>query len=653
MELEQLIETIKKANRDYYLLGESDLTDAEYDSYVEQLRALDPSNPILNKVGDDSATENKVRLPITMGSLNKLRPNEADLVKLYNKLDLVKMPKLDGLSMLIEYKDGKFERLYTRGNGFEGQDITGRAEYMNFPKELNIEINSGTTYVIGEALISRSNFKQITGYKHPRNAVGGILRPILTNDQYKQVDQEVKDNCKLVDIVVYGLVAKKEFELFTDIMEVLRKNNFLIADYSTINCLDLTPQYMSKEIKGYYDNYTYLTDGIVLRVNNMKIFNALGKEANDLNPKGARAIKANLEDQFALIGTIDHIDWEMSKRGNFVPVLNLKEPLNFEGCEVNRVNGINVKYVRENRWNTGSNVKLVRSGGVIPRVIASDSSKVIDLDIPEICPYCHTKLEENDAHIYCPNKDCIGRTRAGVIDFFTKLDLEDVSYQTIASLFDAGFNTYEKLISIRYSQLIEMEGYQARKAMAVEKALNNCLKNITLAKLLYISQCFMNEKNSLGETKLQWIIDAYGEENILASMNNEKDKDGNFRKLNPEVLLEIKGLGEAGRALFKENWREFKKLYFRLKDFIIFKKPEIISNILEGKSFAFTNFRDPEMEELITKNGGTVKGVTKKTTVLFAASSDSTKVKTAEKFGIPIVSAAEARKYLNKLLLEK
>lgn len=650
MTKEELIEKIKEANRSYYLLGQAAITDTEYDNLVNNLRAIDPNNSILNKVGDDSSTSNKVKLPITMGSLNKTRPNELELSKLYNGLDLVEMPKLDGLSMLIEYRQGKFYCLYTRGNGFEGQDITGRAKYLNFPKQLIPTINNGTVYIIGEAVISKDNFKKAKGdYKHARNMVGGTLRPVLTNKEYEEVPEDIKFNCSLIDIVAYG-IYNYDFSTFQDCMSCLLENKFITAPSKIINCNAITPEYLDSKIKYFRNNYEYLTDGVVYRINNMELFNTLGKEANGLNPKGARAVKENLEEQFSLEGVIDHINWDISKRGLFIPTIVLKTPLNFEGVEVSTISANNIKYVKQYQWCPEAKIKVIRSGGVIPRVIDTLSSPNCNYDMPSICPYCHTTLQENDSHLYCPNEYCIGRRRTQVIQFFTSLALEDVSSETISNLYDLGFNTYEKLITIKYSDLIELEGYQAKKAILVERQLNNCLKNITLAKLMYISQLFYNEKTSLGEVKLQLIIDAYDENVILASLNNEKDEQGNFKKLDPKILINIKGLGEAGITLFKDNWKAFKQLYLILKPYIIFKKPEVVSNKLEGKYFAFTGFRDSSLEDLINKNGGFVKGVSKKTFVLFAASTESTKVKMAEKNNIQIIPAGQAKSFVENLL---
>lgn len=652
LEMEELIEKIKDANRKYYLLGESDISDAEYDSLVESLRLLDPKNPFLNKVGDDSS-KNKVTLPITMGSLNKCRPDDNNLVKLYNKQDLVKMPKLDGLSGLAEYKDGKFIKLYTRGSGYEGQEITYRGNLMNFPKEIDTGIFPGTTYIIGEMIISKENFKKVQGsYKHPRNTVGGTLRPILTDEDYSKVDDSIKYNCSLIDFVVYGVVNEDGDEeylpLFTDTLRMLEKMGFITAEYETVNCNDITPKYLSDQIRYYKTSYSYLTDGIVLRVNNQKIFNALGKEANGLNPKGSRAIKANLDDQFSQVGTIKDIEWNISKRGLFVPTVLLRDTLLFDGVEVDRVNGINVAYVKENNWGPEARIKLVRSGDVIPRIIATDSRNAKPLNIPTECPYCHSKLEDNGTHIYCPNSNCRGRDREGIISFFTLLKIENVSYETIASLYDLGFTTIESLLQVTYNTLIALDGYQAKKAISVENGLKNALKDITLAKLLYISQCFQNEKTSLGETKLQWIVDAYGEDILIS------DLDGTLgRELSIEVLENTKGLAEASISLFKDGYAKFKQLYLRLKPFITFSKPQFDSNILEGKVFAFTGFRNANLENLIIRNGGEVKGVSKKTTVLFAANMDSTKAKVAAKNGTPIIPAHESQKYIEDLLQEK
>ena len=647
MEVKELVEKIKKANRDYYLEGMSELSDQEYDALVAELREKDPNNNILLKVGDDSEAENKVQLPNIMGSQNKVRPTDGEIQKLYSGYLMTLMPKLDGISKQIEYEDGKFKRLLTRGNGFIGQDITARAKYMNFPKEVPMK---GMSYIFGEAVVTRLNFKQAKGsYKHPRNFVGGTLRPILTNKEYEKVDEAIKFNCGLIDIVAFNAkyVGDDQVTSFSAKLDFLKsKCKFKTVDHVLLDCKDLTPDFMDSKIKEFRSYYPYLTDGIIVRIDNIPLFTKMGLEANDLNPKGSRAVKADLEKQFSQIGTIKEVEWNISKRGIFVPRVILTEALNFDGAEVDKINGVNAEYVQQNGWVPGARVKVIRSGDVIPRIIATDSNQ--EAVIPQECPYCHSKLVF-DTVLYCPNDSCQGRTRESFIKFFTSLDMEDVSSETISNLYDKGYNTYEDLLNIKYEDLIRMEGYQATKAVKVHKEIKGCLKNITLAKLMYISQVFMNERTSLGETKLQWVIDAYGEENILASLNGEKDEAGNFKKLDPAVLASISGFGDASIALFTSNYINFKKLYLRLKEYVSFKAPEVVGDKLKGMIFTFTQFRDKDLEDIITRNGGQVKGISKKTTALFTAGA-STKTTTAEKYGVPIIAAPKAREYIMNLL---
>lgn len=657
MDIDQLVETIKKANRDYYLLGSSDLDDAEYDQLVEQLRELDPTNPILSKVGDDSASE-KVVLPHQMGSQTKIRPaDQQEIAKIFHDRRVVEMPKLDGLSMQIEYLDGKFVRLMTRGNGYEGQDITERGKYMNFPKNLSNTIKGRYQYVFGEAVISKENFKKVRGeYKHPRNFVGGTLRPILTNREYSKLDEDIKFNCGLIDIVAFDVIGSftdldtDSFKEKIDYLEAVQ--HFNVVDTCIYKGNRLSENHLDAAIKDFKANYKYITDGVVIRIDSCQQYAAMGKDANGLNPKGARAVKADIHEQFSQVAVIKDIEWTISKRGVFVPVVVLQDPVFFDGVEVTKVNGVNRKYVEEGRWGTGTKIKIIRSGDVIPRIIRTieDSSLQINpVKIPQTCPHCGSVLKSNDAHIYCDNKDCPGKARAQVIDFFVALKLEDVGRETIASLYDHGYNTFGKLIEIQYNDLIGLAGYQAAKSLKTQRQLNNCLQDIELAKLMHISQVFMNEKTSLGMEKLQWVIDSYGEQAILDSLNNVRDSQGNFKKLDPRIIRSIKGFGDVGIQLFTKNYLAFKALYNQLKPYIKIKRSAQISGKLSGMSFCFTQWRDKELEQLIINNGGVVKGISKSTTVLFSAG-QSTKTNTAIKYGIPIVQPPQARDYILQLL---
>lgn len=655
MEVKDLEAIIKKANQDYFTKGSYDLEDDEYDNLLKQLEELDPSNPLLHQVGDNTSTENKAKLPVIMGSQKKFRIGECDLKKIFpENTILTKMSKLDGLSMLIEYdENGDYQHLYTRGNGLEGQDITYRGSLMKFPKKLpeSLMVKGSHTYLSGEAVVSEENYKKVKGsYKHKRNFIGGTLRPILTDEKYKEASDDVKFNCSLIDIVIWEMPSAEELGLTSlfETLEKLEQVGFKTTFHEKINSNNLDDEKVENFIKYLKsDDYPYLCDGAVFKIDNTEIFNKLGKEADGLNPKGSRAIKLPLTKQEMKVGEIEKIVWEMSKRGLMKPVVILKESLNFDGADITRINGVNAKYVEEGNWQPGTKVSLIRSGSVIPRIIYSYPNPK-PVQIPTTCPFCGEPLQSTGTDLYCNNENCPGRNQKEVVAFFAALKLDEVGATTIEDLFEKGFNTYEKLLGITYDQIINLPGYQAKKALNISKQLNNCLKDISLGKLMAVSQCFQNEKNSLSEKRFEMILDCLGEENVRNNLDGVL-VNGEKVKLAASKLIEVNGLGEGIIDLFKSKYAKFKILYNRIKPYVKIVSKRVYTGKMEGMSFCFTQFRDKSLEELIINNGGKVGGLTKKTTCLFFAG-DSGKMKKAKEYGIETVPAIKAREYLEEIL---
>jgi len=199
---------------------------------------------------------------------------------------------------------------------------------------------------------------------------------------------------------------------------------------------------------------------------------------------------------------------------------------------------------------------------------------------------------------------------------------------------------------------MKLDGFQAKKSVTVERELNNAVKNITLAQLMYAGNTFCDANSSLGVDRLTLIINAFTEEVVLKVLNNEVDENGEKYKLLVSKLNSIEGIGENCTKLFINGFADFKKLYLDIKDLIIFKKNDIKSDKLKDMIFAFTGFRNKALEKLITENGGAVKGVSKKCTVLFSAGGTSTKTQAAEKYGVKIVPEMEAESYLKNLIGE-
>lgn len=334
MKKEQLEKIIAKANFDYYTKGESDLDDNDYDNFVEQLKAIDPENSLLKHVGDEKGSEtNKVKLPLIMGSQEKIRIGDADLHTVLGNAPIVQMAKLDGLSMLIEYnEDGNYSRLYTRGNGTYGQDITYRGQLMNFPKHIEspLKNKTGKTYLCGEAVISVENYKKVKGvYKHRRNFVGGTLRPVLPDADYKKANKDVLYNCGLIDVVIWEVPYNEQsnFKTLSESLGYCRDSGFIVTDYHKTFASNLSDSVLEAYIKSLKNEnlYEYLCDGAVFKIDNCKDFLDAGLEANGLNPKGSRAVKLPLEKQDCVKARLKEIKWNMSPRGILVPVAILEE----------------------------------------------------------------------------------------------------------------------------------------------------------------------------------------------------------------------------------------------------------------------------------------------------------------------------------------
>jgi len=657
MESNQLVNILKKASEDYYLTGQSALSDQEYDALLAELKEQDPTNPFLSEVGTSAIkTDSKVELPVKMGSLNKIRPSDTRQITDYNK-EIIVMPKYDGLSMLIEYDSkGHYTALYTRGNGTVGQLITYRGLLMNFPKHINV---NAKTFIIGEAIISKKNWetvKEKSSYKVARNFVCGVLRPILSDSQFTQAGNPGSDLLPYIDIVAYDIKSDSlNFKRHDDVLKFLSDNNFIRASYDirSPNNREDDDYFFDKDnltdyIKRVKTNCPYATDGIVMRLNDIDVFDSLGKESNGLNPKGARAVKLEVADQNSQIGIIKDIEWNITKRGNFVPVVVLEKPLNFDGTDILKISGVNAKYVLDNGLGIGAEVQVIKSGDVIPRIIGTVIRK--NYELLEVCPYCGEKLVVDSVNLVCKNESCSGKNKESVIAFFNSFDLKNVSTETISTLYDMGFNTIRKLLTIKYDELLKLKGFQASKAVNTERELNNAVKNITLAQLMYAGNTFNDSSSSLGIDRLNLIINAFGESNVLKALNNELNENGEKHKLHAGKLLEIDGIGEQCMNLFVGGYGSFKSLYTSIKDLVVFKENTFKSDKLKDMIFAFTNFRDKNLEKIITENGGQVKGISKKCTVLFSAGGESTKTQTAQKYGIKIVPSTEAKNYIENLL---
>jgi DNA ligase (NAD+) len=642
---------------DAYYLGMPKVSDEVFDARVIELKEKYPDDPFWLTVGTSSRA-NAVKLPHKKGSLDKEYPDTIknwvkNILKKYPNCNFFVSPKIDGLSITLVYEGGHFIRAYTRGDGLYGQDVTERFKYI-VPQQIKYKKK---VELDGECTCTLFKFKNYEDdFAFPRNFTVGVLRPAVKNTDYKKLlQQDSSLRMKLRDLTFICFNANFEnCKSKVSQLEKATKMGFKTVLQPTKKSQEwgiknkLGENWCKKACRYAYDKIGVYCDGIVVEVDDLSVAKKLGVEVNGLNPKGSRAVKLRPEDQPYEIATIKNIEWNLSKRGIFIPRVNLK-PVVLKGAEFNWVNGISYKYVEEGQWGEGGKIKLIRSGDVIPRIMGTVKPSKKN-NCPFVCPYCGTKLkikisydddgEITNKHLICPNKNCEGIKSNKVVKYFEVLGIDDVAGATISKLYEEGYTTVKKIYNVKEEALLKLDRFQQAKTDKVINGLKKARK-LKLCTFMYASGFFDSHSTGLGETKLQWFIDYFGIDNILSG------------KINLEVMPEIENVKEKVWDLFVsgfENWHNF---YLKLKNIVSFSdfdKKKLNSKKLKGEVFCFTGFRDKHLVEIIENNGGIYKdNLTKKTTILFAAK-NSNKTQRAEKEGIKVIPYMEAEKFLNKIL---
>lgn len=399
LNVKKLMKELKEASNLYYNKGKSNLSDKEFDKRVNLLRKVDPQNSFLTKVGAKVLPSvKKIKLRVSMGSLVKLTPN--DISHWMNKVNASKYivsPKLDGSSVYLEYKDGVLIKAATRGDGEYGQDITEKAKFIQGIVNEKFYL-PGYLIVKGEVFVNKSIFKKFFSdkFRNPRNFVAGLLnRKFSTNDidtfkkfTFAAHSMELIDSNKEFT----SKLAQLEFLSYLNFTTVARpgrvskftkdvKKNTKDKYIKNVNKGQMALKIINKEdivnsdswSKQFIQEFTKLdieTDGLVIEVDNVKAREKLGNETNSINPVYARAIKLEQSEQEFKIGTVKGVEWNYSKSRTLKPVVVLKKELDLKGVMVSRVSAFNAKFVKDYKLQKGTKVKIIRSGDVIPYLVA-------------------------------------------------------------------------------------------------------------------------------------------------------------------------------------------------------------------------------------------------------------------------------------------
>lgn len=621
--INELVEKITLAN-EKYRIGESIMSDAQYDILIEELRALDPHNELLNKVGLEVQDETrKSRLPIEMASMNKIKSMEdiddwCRLKGISKSETVIITPKFDGLSLCVKEQTNE---AWTRGNGEFGQK--SNEHYKLIDNHLydveNVDpfspIHCNFTY--GEVMMSKKVFtdKYSQEFANPRNLVAGLLNskdinPALSDTSY--IKYGVIFHPNLMDLNGFMTHTKQQ------VLDYLNSYQKVKVQYHLCKISDLTEELLIDLFHKFGTEYEI--DGLIIEINNLALQHSLGRETSSNNPVWARAFKHPSFEQSAESEIIG-ISWNISKQGYLKPTLHIT-PVRLDGVTVSNVTGNNARFVKDMGIGIGAKVLVKRSGMVIP--IIADVIEPVEFQMPDVP---NIDWNENGVELITLTETDEQKFKQ-LVSFFEILETDSFGEGVIKQLWDNGHRTVKDILNLSQSDLEKIDRFGKRKAQIVWNSIKKATNGVSLSKLQHATGIF----KGLGSLR-------------LVKLEHFKTK--------PSVddVMVIDGFAESSAKSYVDNYDEFFDFIKGLPITIIEKVEAVkVSNDLEGMSFIFTGVRRPDLVKIIESRGGKeCSSVSKNTTHLVCAdkSSSSSKMKKAIDLGIQILDVKDLENLLS------
>ncbi len=636
--MKELIDILNKAASVYYQGKDEIMSNFEYDRMYDELSALEKESGLVlagsptQKVGYEVLSElPKQTHPSPMLSLDKTKQVDELSSWLGGKEGLLSW-KMDGLTVVLTYENGKLLNAVTRGNGVVGEVITNNAKvFKNLP--VNIPFK-GRMVLRGEAIITYSEFKKINAllseeeqYKNPRNLCSGSVR---------QLNNEITAK-RNVELYAFTLVEAEGVDFKNsqqNKMEFMKEQGFQTVEYKVVTAKNIyeTVEWFSEKVK----TNDFPSDGLVLLYDDISYGESLGSTAKF--PRNAIAFK--WADETAKT-KLTEVEWSASRTGLINPVA-IFEPVELEGTTVSRASVHNISIVKELKLGIGDTIEVYKANMIIPQ-IAQNLTKSGSLEIPDKCPVCGEKTsihKENDVEVlFCENPDCLAKKIKSISLFVSRdaMNIDGMSEATIEKFISKGFlHELADLFKLnRYKdEIISMDGFGEKSYEKLVKAAETA-KITTTAKFIY----------SLGIAN----IGLSNAKMVCKAFSNDFEK---IRHASIDELVEIDGVGEIIAESFVKFFANENNNHMvdDLLDIVTLEDEENDNaNDMDGMNFVITgsvnHFSNrSEVKELIEGRGGKVTGsVTSKTKYLINndSTSNSSKNKKAKELGVQIITEDE------------
>ncbi len=642
----ELIKIINEADYNYHTLDKPTITDQEYDSYLRELYNIEEKYPELvrsnspsHRAGGQVLDEfEKITHNIPMLSLSnvfneeEIRQFDERIKKEGIKPSYVAELKIDGLSVSLNYKQGKLVSAATRGDGLVGEDITNNAKTIKvIPLTLNKPID---IEVRGEIFISKKRFNEINEdrkakglelYQNCRNLAAGSIR---------QLDSSVAASRKL-DNWIYHLPNPEDYGIKThyEALEFMKDLGFKVnPNNKLVNNVDELLEYIEEKTK-QRDNLPYDIDGIVIKLNDISKQKVMGFTAK--YPRWATAYKFPAKE---ILTKLEDIVFTVGRTGQITPNAVLS-PVLVQGSTIKRATLHNEDYVKEKDLKIGDVVSIRKAGDVIPevveRILERRDGTEKDFVMIDKCPICGTKLVKKDDQVdyFCPNVHCDARHIEGLIHFVSRhaMNITGLGDRIIEDFYNMGFI---KRITDIYSlkdhaeDLVELEGFG-------NKSVNNLIDAIEESKA-----------NSLERLLFALGIEQVGEKTAKVLAKRFRTMDSVISSTE-EILTNIPDIGEIIAKSIVDYFKDQENidLINNLKSLGVnmtyLGEEEKQNDNLTNKTFVITgtltNYTRDEIKNIIEDFGGKVAdSVSKKTDVVIVGDAPGSKYDKALKLGITI-----------------
>ena len=638
----ELSALIRAANNAYYGNNEPLMSDNEYDILIDYTKTHYPDNAAAKEGHTGSTPESFITrggtpLPYQMWSMDKIKPDTNALTKWtkHFKGPYVVSCKVDGVSGLYT-TEGPAPKLYTRGDGIIGQDVSHIIPYLKLPTQKNITVR-------GEFIIKKELFqhKYATTFANPRNFVAGVInKKTIDADKYRDLSfviyEVIHPQMKPSEQLKYLATLEKD-------IEIIQYSIFAGGSAPSNSACGRgqggsapSNELLSTMLMEWRANYAYEIDGLIC-MNDQIYPRPTG------NPDYAFAFKMVLSDQVAEAKVVDVI-WTPSKDGYLKPRVQI-EPITLGGVTIEYATGFNASFIESNKIGVGALIKLIRSGDVIPHI----TDVIQAADAPLMPDPTTTAYEWNDTHVdivLIDKADNQTVKEKNITGFFTHLNVEGLAMGNVKRIIAAGYDTVPKIIAMTVDDLLTVEGFKQKMADKIHENIKTKVKEASLPELMHASNLF---GRGFGVKKLVLILTHYP--TIL-----EQQQSNRQEKINK--VSQIPGMAKKTAENVVDNSDEFiqfmkeAKLAHKLKETLPIASTSIdTSHPLYKKKYIMTGFRD---KDLITKleavGAEQASSVSKNTFMVIVKTVDETtgKVDEAKKLNIPILTPQMVlEKYFN------